>query len=311
VTIASNTSPTALPRPPLTLVPILRGSAATLALTLNTVFWCGLLFLMAPLKFATLWWPLAQRGIDRLSASIAECWIGCNSLWMGRARHWDVRLPPELRRDQWALVTANHQSWVDIFVLQRVLNRRLPLLKFFLKRELIWVPVIGPAWWVLDFPFMRRGSKHRGADKARQQAADLETTRAACAKFRRTPTAVMNFVEGTRLTPAKHKAQASPHPRLLKPKSGALAVTLDAMGGCFQEMLDVTIVYPDGAPSFWRLLCGRAGRVAVRMHARPIPVALQQIDAGRPRDRVAVQRWLDGVWTEKDRLIEAVLEGRA
>ena len=61
-----------------------------------------------------------------------------------------------LRPDSWYLVNCNHRSWVDIFVLQRVLNRRIPLLKFFLKRELIWVPVIGLAWWALDFPFMQR-----------------------------------------------------------------------------------------------------------------------------------------------------------
>jgi 1-acyl-sn-glycerol-3-phosphate acyltransferase len=42
-------------------------------------------------------------------------------------------------------------------VLQRIFHGRIPFLKFFLKQELIWVPVIGLAWWALDFPFMKRG----------------------------------------------------------------------------------------------------------------------------------------------------------
>ena len=54
------------------------------------------------------------------------------------------------------LVLANHQSWVDILVLQKVFNRRIPLLRFFLKRQLFWVPLLGLAWWALDFPFMGR-----------------------------------------------------------------------------------------------------------------------------------------------------------
>ena len=30
----------------------------------------------------------------------------------------------------WYLVISNHQSWVDILVLQRIFNRKIPFLKF-------------------------------------------------------------------------------------------------------------------------------------------------------------------------------------
>ena len=58
----------------------------------------------------------------------------------------------------WYLVLSNHRSWVDILVLQSVFRGRIPFLKFFLKQQLIWVPLLGLAWWALDFPFMRRHS---------------------------------------------------------------------------------------------------------------------------------------------------------
>ena len=118
----------------------------------------------------------------------------------------------------WYLVSSNHQSWVDILVLQRVFHGRIPFLKFFLKRELIWVPVIGLAWWALDFPFMQRGGGH-GARRG-----DLEATREACEKFKRIPTSVINFVEGTRFTPAKQRAAGrAPTATCSSPRSAAWA----------------------------------------------------------------------------------------
>ena len=111
----------------------------------------------------------------------------------GRTR-WDVQGLEGLEPGGWYLVSSNHQSWVDILVLQKIFNRRIPLLKFFLKRELIWVPVIGLAWWALDFPFMRRRGGLAGAE-------DLERARQACRKFSVVPTSVINFLEGTRYTP--------------------------------------------------------------------------------------------------------------
>jgi 1-acyl-sn-glycerol-3-phosphate acyltransferase len=152
----------------------------------------------------------------------------------------------------WYLLACNHLSAVDILVLQHVFHGRIPFLKFFLKRELIWVPLIGMAWWALDFPFMRRG-KTREA-----QRQDLETARAACEKFRHQPTSVMNFVEGTRVSAEKIASERSPYKHLLKPKVGGLSVALATMGEQFEALLDVTLVYPDGVPSFWDLLCGRS-----------------------------------------------------
>ena len=101
-----------------------------------------------------------RAAIDRVLNAIATAWIAGNSGWMRLTQRtqWDVAGIDGLDYRGWYMVNCNHQSWVDILVLQHLLNRRIPLLKFFLKQQLIYVPVIGLAWWALDFPFMRRHS---------------------------------------------------------------------------------------------------------------------------------------------------------
>lgn len=208
----------------------------------------------------------------------------------------------------WYLVNANHQSWADILVLQHVLNRRVPMLKFFLKQQLIWVPVIGLAWWALDFPFMRRHSAEYLRKHPEKRLDDLATSRRACEKFALVPTSVMNFAEGTRFTRDKWLAQASPYRHLLKPKAGALALALDVLGDRFDSLLDVTIVYPEGAPSFWAFLCARVPRVVVRMRTLAIPLHLHGGDyVNDAQYRQALQAWLATLWQEKDARITELL----
>lgn len=287
----------------------LRGSAALLLLVLNTLFWCSLLFALALLKLLL---PVraVRRRLDPLLNAVAKAWIACNGGWMRLTQPttWDVQGVESLAPGGWYLVNANHQSWVDVFVMQRVLNRRIPLLKFFLKQQLIYVPVIGLAWWALDFPFMRRHGKaalRRNPDRRRD---DQEATRRACAKFALVPTSVTNFAEGTRFTPSKHQAQQSPYRHLLKPKAGALALALDSLGAKFRSLVDVTIVYPGGAPTFWQFLCGRVPRVIVRVRELPIPEGFSAGDFGHDAAfRSAFSQWLNGLWAEKDAQIEDLL----
>jgi 1-acyl-sn-glycerol-3-phosphate acyltransferase len=280
------------------LLAALRGTLASLVLVLNTLLGVAA---MVPFALAKLMLPLdgVRHVTDRALNAIAAGWIGVNAAWMdavGRT-HWDVSGLDTLQRGGWYLVLSNHQSWVDILVLQKLFNRRIPMLKFFLKRELIWVPVIGLAWWALDFPFMRRRGGLSGA-------ADLERARKACEKFRSVPTSVINFIEGTRYTRAKHDAQASPYEHLLKPKVGGIATALTTLGEQFRHLLDVTIDYPDGPPSFWTLLSGQLRAVTVRVQAREIPVELLTGDyAGDAAFRTKIQAWINGLWTEKDLLL--------
>lgn len=262
--------------------------------------------LMIPPALAKLALPLScvRRLADRMLNGLAAGWVRRNGWWMqavGNVR-WDVSGTQGLHAQGWYLVSPNHRSWVDILVLQRVFDRKIPFLKFFLKQELIWVPVIGLAWWALDFPFMKRGNS-RGA-----QASDMAATRRSCEKFKTLPTSVINFVEGTRFAEHKQLQQSSPYRHLLKPKIGALSVALASMGEYFESLLDVTLVYPDGTPTFWDLLCGRVGSIVVRVQERVIPTDLVGGDPGVDKAlRVRIGRWMQGQWAEKDRLIEEIL----
>jgi 1-acyl-sn-glycerol-3-phosphate acyltransferase len=294
------------------LPPFLRGSIALFLLALNTLFWCTLLLLCALLKLVLPLQAVRVR-IDPVLNAIAACWIACNSGWMRLTQptRWDVDGIAKLRYEGWYLVNCNHQSWVDIFVLQHLLNRRIPMLKFFLKQQLIYVPVIGLAWWALDFPFMKRHGKAELRRRPELRSQDAEATRRACEKFALVPTSVMNFAEGTRFTPAKHRTQASPYRHLLKPKAGALALALNAMGEKFNSLIDATIVYPAGIPTFWQFLCGRVPRIAVRVREVPIPREFCAADyASDPAFRMEFQKWLGSLWQEKDGQIEALAHAR-
>ena len=281
----------------------LKALFASLLLFFSTLFHISFLL---PLALVKLVLPvrMVRRVIDAVLSAIAESWIGVNKFWMnavGRTR-WQVTGLDGLRHRGWYLVSCNHQSWVDILVLQWVFNRKIPLLKFFIKHELIYVPVMGLAWWALDFPFMKR----RGGASAQK---DLETARQACEKFKVIPTSVISFMEGTRNTPTKHAQQNSPYKHLLKPKTGGVGMALETMGELFDCMVDVTIVYPGGVPTFMDLLTGRIGEVIVNVQQRSIPTELLVDAQGRPADRTTLQRWINGLWVEKDAEIEQIKAG--
>ena len=194
-------------------------------------------------------------------------------------------------------MTSNHQSWVDILVLQYQLNRRAPFLKFFLKQELIWVPVIGLCWWALEFPFMKRFSREYLERHPEKRGQDMLTTRKACERFRLSHVSVFNFLEGTRNTPAKHAAQDSPFRHLLKPRAGGIAFVLDSMGDQLSAMLNVTIHYPDGVPGFWDLLSGKVGQVVVR--CEPVEIPREFIGRNYDQDegyRLGFQQWVNRLW---------------
>lgn len=253
--------------------------------------------------------PAIRQACSRVLVRIAESWIGVNGFLFDlftRIR-WRVEGLAGLRRDGNYLVLCNHQSWVDIPVLQRVFNRRIPFLRFFLKQQLIWVPLLGPAWWALDFPFMKRYSRETLLKHPELQGKDKEATRRACEKFRHMPVSVMNFVEGTRFTPAKHAAQSSPYRHLLRPKAGGLAFVLDAMGDALHAILDVTIVYPEGRCTMADLIAGRVHDIRVHVRERAIEAGLLGNYDEDAAFRGRVKSWVNTLWREKDAQVASML----
>ncbi|MBN1664410.1 MAG: acyltransferase [Deltaproteobacteria bacterium] len=291
------------------LPPPLIGIISSVLMGLNILFWVTILFLFSIFKLILPFKPV-RKMIDPILHGIAQNWISGNSGWMRLTQKatWDIQGVEDLHYDGWYLVNSNHQTWADIFVLQHVLNRKIPFMKFLTKQVLIYVPLMGFAWWALDFPFLRRYSREYLEKHPEMRGKDLEATRKACEKFSLTPSSIMNFLEGTRFTEEKRKKQNAPYRHLLNPKAGGLALLLNSMGDKFRSMLNITIVYPEAVPDFWDFLCGRMTKVIVRIEQISIPE--QFIHGDYEKDMVfreAMQQWVHQLWTAKDREIDQLL----
>ncbi|KRW81920.1 acyltransferase [Marinobacter sp. P4B1] len=289
----------------------LKGVLVVLLILLNTLIFLPFLLLFAIIKLII---PvkLVRTLCTRMVNLIAWYWIGFNNTLadLFHKIEWDVRGVRELSKKHWYFVTCNHQSWTDITAIQYALNSKIPLLKFFLKKELIWVPLLGVAWWGLDFPFMHRHTKEQIAKRPELKGKDIEATRRACEKFRYTPVTIFNFMEGTRFTPEKHARQNSPYKNLLKPKAGGTAFVFGAMGEMIHTMLDVTIVYPDGRPGIWDYLSGKVRRIIIDIRTREVPERFLGMDYEGNRElRADFQRWVSEIWAEKDARIEELKAG--
>ena len=291
------------------IVKIIRGVASLLGYMLNTLFWCIPLFIVALLKLII---PLRsfRSQCNRLLSLIASGWVAINTLNQRLLSKTTLKVqgPPDYSLEKKYLVVANHQSWVDILVLQRIFHRRIPFLKFFIKKELRWFPLLGQAWWALDFPFMKRYSPAKLKKYPHLKGKDLIETKKACEKYRTMPVSVMNFVEGTRFSPGKHERQQSPFENLLKPKAGGTAFVLSAMGDQISTVVDVTIVYPQGAMSLWDFLCGRVDDIGVTVRTFPVTEDMQGDYNNDSGHRQHIQEWLNHLWKQKDQMIKVELE---
>ena len=280
---------------------------AFLLAVLNVLVHASVLLILAAIK-ALVPVHAFRVAISRVLVLIAEQWIAVNGALFAvftRTR-WRVDGLAGLQGGGWYLVLSNHQSWVDIPVLQKVFNRRIPFLKFFLKQQLMWVPVLGLAWWALDFPFMRRHTKEQLEQHPEWRGKDKQATRKACERFRHLPVSVMNFVEGTRFTAAKHDTQQSPYANLLRPRAGGIAFVLETMGDMLQSIVDVTVVYPAGRPTLIDLLGNRVPEICVHVRQLRIPPEFVGRDYENDAEfRGRFQAWISERWAEKDALIAA------
>lgn len=282
------------------------GAAFLLTLALSTLFWGILIYLLVPLKFVA---PKGEmrRLVDHAMVWAAESWVQFNSFVLDAIHQieWQVSDSTKLQTNKSYLVVANHLSAVDIVVLQKIFNRRIPFLRFFIKRQLFYVPVIGGVWWALNFPFMNRYSKEYLKKHPEKASTDFESVRRSCKKLRGGPVSILNFLEGTRFSEEKRSAQKSNFRNLLMPKAGGVGTILGLMGDQFDAIIDVTIFYPRGAPSLWDLLCGRCTRVKVTVRQLPVP---QEIVDGNyqtdPEIKKLTQNWVSAVWKHKDEQLQ-------
>lgn len=277
--------------------------------TVNLALWGGLVTL-AGIGKLLLPVPAIQRQFSRLAHWAYRHWSLHNKqlIEIFNKVDWQLSGLTELRQDSWYLLISNHKSWLDIPVLSQFALSRIPEPKFFLKEELKWVPFIGSASWALDMPFMKRYSQAQIKRNPSLKGKDIETTRRSCEKFQTMPTTIINFVEGTRYTAAKHRAKNSPFDFLLPPKAGGIAFTLASMGSQFNAVLDITLIYPDNQHHVLvDMLLGRLKRVVIQVDVLQVD---EQIIGDYFEDeafRQQFQLWLNQRWVTKDQNIAAYM----
>ena len=283
----------------------IRGSVVFTILVLNFIFW---LIPLIPLVLAKLALPVhfIRKPLNVGLNFICTMWASGNGLVLKLTGDikWIVNGDDNLSMNDWYMVLSNHQSWADIIVLQYVLNNRIPYFRFFLKQELIWLPIFNFIFIALDYPYMKRYSKEFLKKNPHLKGKDLETTKKSCERFKDIPVSVMNFVEGTRFSSAKHTKQASPYKYLLKPRAGGIAFVLGAMGEYLTSILDVAISYRPKALGIWDMFCGRIQEVQVTINrfSPSNDIIGNYFEDEEFKNRFQI--WLNQLWLNKDKVLE-------
>jgi len=248
------------------------------------------------------WQDLCTALIEQISI----VWCDFNNFYVDRILkvRTEISGMENFNKKEWYLVIANHQSWVDIVILHKLLNRKIPVLKFFVKDQLKWIPFLGFSWWAMGCPFMKRYSKEYIAKNPHKKGKDLLSTQKAMEAFKRMPSSIMNFVEGTRFTDLKKDFQNSPYNHLLKPKAGGISFIMSSMGQQIKSILDVTIIYPEKKHSLWDFMSKRVKSVKINVRQLPIPPHFTSMKAlTDSKTQAEFKDWLNSQWRDKDNLI--------
>jgi len=289
---------------------MLRGLATIILLLFNVLLWGSLILLVGLVKLVMPTKPSRTR-VVRALAWLAEHWVGGNDAIFDLLlpTKWEITGVEGTRYEGRYLIISNHISWVDIFAVSRAFHGHAAFLRFFLKHQLIWSPIIGQACAALEFPFMHRYSPEYLAKHPEKRGEDLETARRLCRRYRFIPVAILNFVEGTRFSGEKHADQDSPYRHLLRPRVGGVAFALASLGENLDGMFDVTLAYPGHDTTMWQFVTGRIARISI--HARRIDVPAEFMtsavtEPGEVRERFKI--WIDQLWREKDAQLAAMLQ---
>ena len=284
----------------------IKGIISFIILLVNTLVLATLMIPLGIIKFLI---PLRNLRISftKLIIKIGEIWISVNSIWVLNLLNPNIEIKgfESLNKNEWYLTTSNHQSWADIFMVQMLTNKKIPMLKFFMKHVLIYVPVIGICWWALDMPFLKRYSKEQIEKNPKLKGRDFKEMRKSLNHYSLHPVSVFSYAEGTRFTKKKHQDQASPYINLLKPKEGGMALALSVIPS-IKFLIDITIIYESPKRSFWDYLCGRLKNIKIFVKKIKIPEEFLNGKLVEDTDqRSKFKTWINEIWEEKDDLISS------
>lgn len=270
----------------------LRG-ALILALGFGTLLPFNLLQL---LSLAVL--PFSRQGFRSINRWCANTWWGWCVIGAERFNKTEVLFTgDDVPKGESVLLVSNHQQMPDIPAIMKLAKTkdRLGDLKFFVKKQLKWVPGMGWGMQFLDCLFIDR-----------DWASDREKIRRTFARLvdDEVPVYLVSFVEGTRLTLPKLEAaqlyarqNGLREPRqTLVPRSKGFAASIAGLRNHIDAVYDLTIAYEGGVPSLWQFIKGMVERV--HMHVRRFPIA------ELPDSAEELRGWLFSRFEEKDNLLE-------
>lgn len=203
------------------------------------------------------------------------------------------------------VVISNHKSWIDILMLTTVFEAKIPITKFFMKKNLIYIPFIGLACYALGMPFLRRYPKEKILKNPKLRAKDIETTKRACRDFVDYPASLVSYVEGTRYTHKKAEKYHSPYKNLMPPKYTGLGVAISEIGKDIECIYNLTFYYPDlKKPGFLELLLGRVKHVYARIEV----IRSEEIPQGNYLEdnqfKQEFSSYIQNLWDQKDLVLE-------
>jgi 1-acyl-sn-glycerol-3-phosphate acyltransferase len=233
-------------------------------------------------------WLIPLPAVSRCCTVTADHIYGIavklDTFWMQHILGIELVIKGKTNTHQSPVVMCNHQSWFDIPLVQHVITGNGPIIKFLVKREIVWIPVIGWICLVLNFPRLRRG-KNNGTGES-----DFSIIRKASKGHGNDSGALLIFPEGTRFSEAKKVKQKTLYHHLLKPKAGGLRM-IKQHASADTNLVDITINYHQKNVHIWNCLRADPAKITITIEH----YNLKEIDD--------IETWLNNRWLEKDKLL--------
>ncbi|MFT6046248.1 MAG: 1-acyl-sn-glycerol-3-phosphate acyltransferase, partial [Arenicella sp.] len=87
--------------------------------------------------------PIIARVANYIVAKIYRNAVRMDSFWMQDVVGIRLIVKGARNKDKTPVVICNHQSWFDIPLVQEVITGKGPIVRFLIKQEIVWIPIIG------------------------------------------------------------------------------------------------------------------------------------------------------------------------
>ena len=273
----------------------LLAAASVCWLCTNLLIALGFLFVLAVIRVFIPIKVVTER-VDFCIERLYQWTVRVDSFWLKHVIGTQIIVNGEYNQHPSPIIISNHVSGFDVALLQEIISGRAPdhspLLKFLIKKELVWLPIIGWVCVLLDFPRLNRSKQKEERKQDRNRVASA--TKYHGIKRRKHSGALLVFPEGTRFSQQKRQRQNSPYQHLLRPKSGGLKI-IKNHSTANTPIIDITIDYGQSGTrnkvTLWSCLYGVPSSIRIYIEH----FNLSEIDD--------IEDWLNYRWQLKDELL--------